>query len=358
MDDIGLAPFEAARIEVWIYKQLKEALSPEYIADELLKKWDAFQLLTEGKAVVARFCLLNNFSPSLFRVLKTDLRSGAPLPWPLVLELIYLGSAGGSPVISKEFADAILTGATRDKQLHGLASVALSHGEKDSRWKNILETEIKERLAVVKEERQRLFQEIQIFKTERMDAEVAQALTRILTLFPDDQEAKNLYEKLGEKEFEDKLDKLRTVYSKEHRFRQEEKLPQWPELEAAISKIQSTLDFEQTYLLSISLFQMDFFAKALDVLRTFKSKWNKREKLWEIEILLAQKSFAEALSCAQIALNDNKSDPLVVKASLYYSAKAYYGLGDSEQATSIIQGIIEHDPHFRDAAILLVEWKQ
>ena len=355
MDDIGPAPFEAARIEIWIYNRLKEALSPEYIADELLKKWDSFQLLPDGKAVVARFCLLNNFAPSLFRVLKTDLRSGTPLPWPQVLELVYKGSASE---LGKDFADALLTGATRDNQLLGVASVALLHGEKDSRWKNIVDTELKERTTAVKDERQRLFQEIQIFRTERMDAEVAQALTRILTLFPDDQEAKNLYEKLGEKEFEVKLDKLRTAYSREPRFRQEEELPNWPELEAAISKIQSTLDFEQTYLLSISLFQMDFFNKALEVLRIFKSKWKKREKLWEIEILLALKSFAEALSCSQIILNENKSDPMIVKTSLYFTAKAYYGLGDREQAESILEGIVEHDPHFRDAAILLVEWGQ
>jgi hypothetical protein len=270
MEDIGPAPFEAARIEIWIYKQLKEALSPEYIADELLKKWDASQLLTDGKATVARFCLLNNFSPSLFRVLKTDLRSGAPLPWPLVLELVYQGS---DSTISKEFTDAIMTGATRDKQLHGLSAVALTHGENDNRWKNILESEIKERTALISEERQRLFQEIQIYKTERMDAEVAVALARILTLFPDDQEAKKIYEKLQEREFDDKLDKLRTAYTKESRFRRTEEPPQWPELESAISKIQNTLDFEQSYLLSIALFQMEFFAKALEVLRIFKEKW-------------------------------------------------------------------------------------
>src|SRR4051812_19164777 len=103
MDDIGPAPFEAARIEIWINKQLKKAGGLEYIADELLKKWDASELLVDGKSVVARFCLLNGFHRSLLRILKLDLRSGSPLPWPVALELIYKAQKIS---LAKDLADA------------------------------------------------------------------------------------------------------------------------------------------------------------------------------------------------------------------------------------------------------------
>jgi hypothetical protein len=43
---------------------------------------------------------------------------------------------------------------------------------------------------------------------------------------------------------------------------------------------------------------------------------------------------------------------------LYFSAKCYRGLGDTEQAISIIKGIMEHDRNFKDCTILLVEWAQ
>src|ERR1700679_3218187 len=90
MDDIGPPSFEAADIEVFINRQLKNAqASPEYIADELLKKWDGSKPPVESKKIVARFCLLNGFFPSLLRILKLDLRAGAPLPWAMVLELFY-----------------------------------------------------------------------------------------------------------------------------------------------------------------------------------------------------------------------------------------------------------------------------
>src|ERR1700677_2637320 len=90
MDDIGPPSFEAADIEVFINRQLKNAqASPEYIADELLKKWDASKLPIESKKIVARFCLLNGFFPCLLRILKLDLRAGTALPWAMVLELFY-----------------------------------------------------------------------------------------------------------------------------------------------------------------------------------------------------------------------------------------------------------------------------
>lgn len=358
MDDIGPAPFEALRIEVFIHQQLKDAQLPEYIADELLKRWDASQLLFEAKHVVARFCLLNGFFPSLLRILKLDLRSGKPLPWAMVLELFYMNGESTKTNLQKPLADAILTGATRDRQLHPLAAEALSRGENDSRWKNILDAELKDRLTEVKLEREKLFKEAQIFKSERMDAEVERVLNHILTLFPGDHEAQELLEKLGDQELDLRIDKLKQHYKIDSPFHFHEEEVKWPELDKFIKKIGPGLSVEEAYLLSIALFQMEVYSKALEVLRLAKDKWKIREKLWEVELLLVTDAHAEALSAAQILLNQNRSLSEIVKATLYFSAKAYHGLGDSEQALSILKGIQEHDPYFRDTTILIVEWQQ
>lgn len=359
MDDIGPAPFEAANIEIFIHKQLKKAqASPEYIADELLKKWDTSKLPIESKKIVARFCLLNGFFPSLLRILKLDLRSGSPLPWAMVLELFYQEGEHTKENLSKNLADALLTGATRDGQLLDLAAAALSHKEIDPRWNNILASELKDRLVAVKEEREKLFKEAQIFKSERMEAEVIQILNRILTVFPEDAEAQKLLEKLRDQELEVKIHNLKEHYQIKSPFDATEAEEEWPNIEKAIKKIRKKLSVEETYLLSVALFQMNLFSPALETLRFVKDKWKIREKLWEIDLLLSTKSYAEALSAAQIILNQNRSLSEVVKTSLYYSARAFYGLGDSEQAVSILTGIMQLDPHFRDTSILLIEWSQ
>jgi len=358
MDDIGaLASFEAANIEVFIHKQLKDSKSsPEYIADELLKKWDAFKLPIESKKIVAKFCLLNGFLPSLLRILKLDLRSGAPLPWAMVLELFYQDGEYTKDALSKNLADALLTGAARDGQLHDLTVIALSHDEKDPRWKNILDSELKDRLAAKKEEREKLFKEVQIFKAERMDAEVALILNRILTIFPEDIEAKEYLEKLTDQELEVKIHNLKEHYQIKIPFNTEEPEAEWPNLEKAIKRIQKNLNIEETYLLSVALFQMNLYTPALEVLHFAKAQWKIREKLWEVDLLLSNKRYAEALSTSQIILNQNRSLSEIVKATLYYSARAFQGLGDQEQAISILRGIMELDPHFRDTSILLKEW--
>jgi len=193
--------------------------------------------------------------------------------------------------------------------------------------------------------------------SERMTTEVLQVLNHILTLFPGDHEAMEISEKLGEQELDQRIDKLKQQYTMGSPLDLQEKEAQWPELEKALKKARKELSVEETYLLSIALFQMGMNSKALEVLRFVRDQWRTREKLWEVELLLAVQSFAEALSAAQILLNQNRSVSEIVKSTLYYTAKAYHGLGDTEQAVSILRGIQKHDPHFRDAAILVVEWQ-
>jgi hypothetical protein len=201
MDDIGPVPTDAIDIELWIGQQLKASQSPEYIADELLKKWERFPVPLESKNTISRYCLINRFIPSLIRILKTDLHLGVPMPWSFVLEIF---SVKNKFPLTKELADALLAGATRDHNLHALSATAQLLGEPDARWKKIFDSEVLEKISLVKEEREKLLKDLHVFKAERMDAELAQALTRILTLFPDDQEAQSLFEKIREQELEKK----------------------------------------------------------------------------------------------------------------------------------------------------------
>ena len=77
----------------------------------------------------------------------------------------------------------------------------------------------------------------------------------------------------------------------------------------------------------------------------------------ELEIVLADKLFAEALSLAQQIMQDHPEDAGVINESLYLSAKAYYGLDDTEQAISILRGLMAHDSGYRDISVLIADWE-
>ncbi len=357
MDDTE-HPHEVANTEVYIHEQLNRGRAPQSIIDDLLKKWDSGKLSISSKNVVARFCLATGFFSSLIRILKLDLRSGPPLPWARILELFSREKEYKKNGFPKSLTDAILSGAAHDHQLQSLAASALFLKDRDPRWDKILDSELKEHLLKAQDEKKKLFKEVRIFISERMDSEVISVLNKILDIFPADPEAKALLEKLEEQQLEVKIANLKNQYKFISPSEEVDSNPHWPNLDKAIKKNRKKLNVEEIYLLSIALFQMNLLALALETLRFAKAKWKIRERLWEVELLLSNKAYAEALSAAQIILNQHKSLGEVVKTALYYSAKALYGLGDREQGLSILRGISVSDPYFRDTSILLIEWTQ
>jgi hypothetical protein len=369
MEDIGAGPFGSSRIELWIQHQLVNSRRPEYIADELIKAWESHELFFDAKEVVTHFCLVNGFIPSLIRIIKLDLRSGFQLPWALLFILFKSGEkAKSTTVLPRDLTDAFLAGASRDNQLHALSASALQCHDTDPRWENIFQNELKDRLNEIKSEREKIFKELLIFRSEGMNDEVKNTIDKILTIFPDDAQALSLQKSLGDREFEGLLEKLRQKYEKKAAFEVEDfenpladsALVNFPltDFIEALDKVNPNLDLNQSYYLSIGLVEMGLSKLALETLKQSEKTWTTREKLWAIEIRLKIGEFAEALSCAQIILNQNRENDEIVKACLYFSAKAYFGLEDPEQAIAIVKGIITHAPLYRDCTTLLNQWEQ
>ena len=187
-----------------------------------------------------------------------------------------------------------------------------------------------------------------------MEKEIENCVAQILSLFPDDYEVKNINRKLDERAVDRTIERSRKTQG---RPLPKEPKETWPQLTATLKMARSGFDLSQAYMLSIGLHQMGLNLDALELVRSKRAQWGTREKLWELELLIAQDYFAEALAIAQILMLQHKDEADSLRAILYYSAKAYHGLEDTEQASSILKSILKYEPGYRDASILLVEWE-
>lgn len=354
MEELEAHSLEPKSIELWISRQLKAKNEPELIADELLKTWEKGTLSTASKLITCRFCFSNFFYASIIRVIRNDLKSGVSLPWSAVLE-IFMTVRGA---YSKELVDSILVGSTRDKNLHALAAAAIFFKDEDLRWPKILDSEKSDRVKEMLDLKAKLIDDMNVYKRERMLPELRETLNKLLAISPSDSHLIKERNFLNEIEMDRSIERLRQSHDRRRRPRSvKEDVPYWPQLTTHLDQLKPKLGLESSYYLAIGLQQMGFVKEALQLLRSKKDKWTLREVMYEIDLLLDLKYFAEALELAQNLLKAYKEQSDIVNATLYSSAKAYYGLEDREQAINILKGILKFHPKYRDADLLVQEWE-
>ncbi len=353
MDDTFALPREPNSLEIWIHRQEKKGKLPTFIADELLKSWSQGHFSIESKLVIGRYCILNGFFSPIVRILRHDLNARSMVPWALIIEVLSHFTE-----ISKELADAILTGATRDKDLFRLALFAIRKNHGDLRWSKILESEYQELKDQKERWRQNILNEATIFKNEGMTEDMRKSLLQILAVYPDDATALEHLRNLDDMDLDNAVKKIRRQHDNlaENQNKIEES-PQWSELKEALEKIKSELDISSAYHLAVGLHQMGFEKDALLILQSQRKNWQQKEKLFEIELLLANKHFAEALQISQEVLKTQFEDHESIHAALYFSALAFNGLGDQEQAVNVLKGLLIHRPNYRDSSLLIKEWE-
>ncbi|MCC6277235.1 MAG: hypothetical protein IT289_04895 [Oligoflexia bacterium] len=355
MDDLGIPPFDSFAVERWISKQLSLKVPETEIADRLVKLWDDGDLLVSAQESTARFLINGGFWETLARVLNDGLSKGFKLPWGALAEILF-GLKSEKP--AKKIVDAALAGATRDKALLILSAGAIAKGHQDPRWQKLWDAEISERVAKLRERRNKIFEELRIYQKEGMQAEFKETLQKIMAEFPNDSEAKSLLLKHREVAVESDVATIRRSHDRRKTARSlDEEVVDWPQLRTKLNKIKRSLNLDLAYELSVGLHQMGLHDYADDVLRIHKNKWSSRERAYHLELLVARNLFAEALGESQQILSEPKSaeDAELLYSALYILAKAYLGLRDSEKALGVLKGITTQRPDYRDVSYLIQE---
>ncbi len=355
MDELSNHLIDLKSVELWIFNQLQNKLSPQIIVDDLMKRWQKGLFDYSAKRTIARFACLNGFISPLVDAFVEDLRLGRPLPWDVVFQLVSMGTEQ----MGKDLVDALLAGATRDKDLKNLSAAAHFSKHRDPRWQKITKAEFNEFEKKIKESRRMLFEEAMIFKNEGMRKEMVEVLQKIFILFPHDQEALKLFNSIQEREVDESLDRIKKTFERRTRPRHLKfDSEDWLELSKTIKDVQQSWNSDLCFEMAVGLFQMGLSADALNMLETHKAQWGEKEKFLELEILVQTEKFAEALESAQGLILEFKNVPESLTGALYFAAKAYYGLEDFEQAIAILKALIAHRPNYRDALILLSQWEQ
>lgn len=353
MEDFGSTSVDARQIEIWISKQISDRKPTTYIADELLKIWQKGRLSVEAKYSVGRFCIGQGFFASVFRILKEDLKAGSSLPWGLTLETLLIFVPETKPLV-----DALLIGATRDKQLLRLGVQALTTPTKDPRFEKIRDEEFAELLKERHQQLSQLIQEIEVLKREDLIVDLELSVEKLAQRFPNQPELESLRTYIRDRKLDESVKNIKSKNDRRKGNRKTvEEIPEWPLLSKAVSEQGEKLNLDSAYNLTIGLHQMGFVDDALDLLRQKQTQWSIREALYEIELVLELKRFAEALELSQRVINSHRNNPDVVESALYTSAKAYRGLDDTETAVGILKALFQNSPDYRDVSILIKEWE-
>jgi tetratricopeptide (TPR) repeat protein len=350
--DNNTRPRDSKGVELWIHAQITNRMQATFIADELLKIWEQNLLTYEGKQSVGRFCQTNGFFTPLIRALKNDLRTGAALPWSLLIELLKSQNVK----IGRKIVDACLSGATRDKQLLDVSATAVLFNCEDPRWTKIYLAEYADRQTKLKNTREDMFQEIKILQQEGMHDDLKESVSRVLSIFPDDVEAKKLQKSIHENELLKNLDIIRKGKRDRPKHRPIEPQTEWPELKNQLLSSAHAFDLDTVYNLAIGLQEMGMIKLAREILALKTNLWEVKENLLAIELMISDHCYAEALLETQ-TLMKKKSSSEIIPTTLYFLAKSYKGLEDDNQAVSILKALVEHHPEFRDARVLLKEWE-
>jgi len=353
MDDLGSAPISAATIERWISASLRRGEAQSFIADQILKRWTQNRLSPEAKHVVGVFCLLNDFRESLVNAVRSDLRSQSTLCWRTTWQLVSAFE------LTRDEVTQVLTGAAAQSQMLALASAALESKHPDKRWKKVFESELQSLRQKAIKEKEKLLSEIEVFTRENMMKERREAVDRILALFPGDEDALKISGDYQEREIDEVITEIRRQYRQnpQQQRRRFDDVAIPPEFANALEQVAPTLDLTSSYELAVGLSQMNFHEEALKILRLTQAQWTSREKVYEVELSLNCQLFAEALVMTQNVRQEFPFDPEIIHVSIYYEAKALYGLNEKREALIRIKELAQARPSFKDVLLLVKEWE-
>ncbi len=348
MEDAKEQPFN---IEIFIAQKNRQGVKASAIADLLLKLWNKNQLDIDAKYICGKFCFLNGLFAPVIQAIRQDLTERKTLCWPLVFEVVKK--------TDPKLTEAMHNGAIAEDRLLSLALSALTFHHSDPRWKNVVEDQLSTRIKKNFALREKLVNEFQFYKREKLNDEAKNVLEQLKEMFPDDEFIKVSDQKLEEVGVNHRLKTLREKFPiKRFEIKKiEDDNVEWTELDVFLRDNIKDFDLESVYDLSIALHEMGFYDMALKVLRQKKRKWTAREKLLHVDFLLAEGSYVEALAESQTLIAEDPTDTELSYACLYNMAFAHHGLNDIGSAIAILKGIFAHLPTYRNIAQLISDWE-
>lgn len=350
---------KAARetIESEISLTLQKNSSLTAAAKSLIETWLNKNLSAAEIEIICRFLYCAGFhrQSTLFQL--QLLQQKKNVNWYFFAASLYKSGLN----INEEIWTAVVRGASEQNQLSPLTRLNFL-------TKHIADFEVlkaQEQATytnMVKSLRRSLWENFEFFNSQRVLSEADSALSELLRIFPNDNEAKVHKVDLHHRQLLAQIDQR----------------PQHKRTRASLISTQD-LDYsnQQKSILAESIFKtaesqpelledliinsiMTENYEAAGILLDRTQQHDEKWILWRIEVCLLARRFAEALSWVE-NFEQSFSGQAEFHAQLelqYLKAQAQWGLEQKFAALEIIESIVQVQPNFRNAQALVAEWKE
>lgn len=342
--------------EVEIGTLLRDLRDPVAVAQDLARRWNMGILSADEQRDCAQFFNAAGLYQTFFQQVRTQSGDNAQIPWAQFADAVGLSRVKPS----QAELDAIFEGA---KEQSGLSDLVLSH-QLDIWSRKFPETRAQiERLRAeeLEAKRQKLKEELEFMRANRLVEEEQRVLQEAEALFPSDEQVKEERESFEMRWAREVLAKANLEFEtpdQDDLARRADRLT--PDQEAIkqliVAKALQTAGERPhlAYEIALALHFMDFHTDAIEVLA--KAPQAPSVDWLRLDLLLSARLFVDALTEADELEQRYANDPEATFAATYARARAMKGLGQTNMAVDLMRGIVRTRPAYKSAQSFLMDW--
>jgi hypothetical protein len=220
--------------------------------------------------------------------------------------------------------------------------------------------QIQHKVQLKERHRQTLLDQIRVFNQSRNYNIEKQTIQKFIRFFPNDKLGKEIQNRFETEELQRffqryKNEKQQTRGNQIPAFSPEETKLLQRYFDYLVMQNQSNPSPEEWASTVYFFLFLEDFAHALQLLPQMTES-STRDWL-QIELLILNNKFAEALSFLRELDGRLENDPSYFTAKVYYVAQCFWGLGDHRKAIELMENLIQIKPDYRMASSLLKDWR-
>lgn len=343
----------AANLELEIQNQLLDHSTLE-VTEQLLAYVRESENLgpDEVQSIFTFFLKTGSYKSIIHACLENFAIEKFPTPWHLFIEALTLGAYP----MDQKILNAIVKGILDSKsELEACRSLRLDRYRQEFiRWRAARHEHY---LNEVVAEKNKLLDQLDYVKSQRLYDQEKKVLSRLFKMFPDDEAIRTLYREHTERYAEEIL--LRKVRPQKQRnpFR-EKPDPEYEQVSKAFAEslvMQSIEVPNMAYELAVAALVHELYEAGLSILEQCPPS---RPRDWlHLELLLGARHHLELLQSLNNVEIQYSDDPETFFATAYYRAQALWGLGQSHTAIEVLESLLESRPSYRSGLSLLSQWR-
>lgn len=352
---------EPSKAEIEIQRLLDREPTLQRAANQVMEKIVASETSDQDRVTYWGFLFNAGFYEELLSSLLQRLRNNQRIHWGYLIETFALCNLNPSNAL----IEAILKGIRRQKATDDLWS-ALSWDERDFRFAQLRSATMQKKVDNERERKVSLLEKFNFLTSQRMRDQAARVLNRMIFLYPEEQQFRDLQKAFDEEWAREILSQRfteipSTFQEPAPQFSHDEQnmIVLWTKEALALTKKKrGKKNVDILYDLAVSLHMIDASEAALSVAMAVPadSKIASSRDWLVAELFLSLGRYIDLLNHLQQLEVIYSGDPETAFAVSYMRAQGLKALGQSAAAVEILRNIVQVRPNYRSANHLILEW--